>query len=125
MAQFRFTTSGSMYIRLSGLRFGRKIHDPGQNVKTYMINEHEITLVAQDQKDFTDWGMIELIDEAPGTGLMDVTIDSETWGWYGTAQFSVVASNGQLILNDNFQSGVRGPVGDPRAVKHYRIDNIG
>jgi hypothetical protein len=112
-------------IRLSGLRFGNKVHDPGRNLKTYVINEHEITLVAQDQKIFTDSGVIERIDEAPGTGMMDVTIDSEAWGWYGTAQFSVVAGNGRNILNDNFQSGVRGPVGDPCVVKHYRIDNIG
>jgi hypothetical protein len=124
MAQFRFTTSGSMNIRLTGLSFGQHLHDPCQNVKTFIVNPHEITLVATDEKSFTDWGMIELSDEAAGAGRMDVTIDSDAWGWYGTAQFAVIA-NGQVILNDNFQSGVRGPVGDPSVVKHYCIDNIG
>ena len=124
MAEFHFTTSGDMHIKLQGLSFGRHLKDPKNNVKSFVAHPSELTLNARDQSQFTDWGVIELIDEAPGTGHLVVTIDSPTWGWYGTAQFSLWV-NRQNILNDNFQSGVRGPVGDPRRQKSFKVDYIG
>ncbi|MGZ5245366.1 MAG: hypothetical protein ACXWD4_15700, partial [Bacteroidia bacterium] len=65
-----------------------------------------------------------LQDLNPGTGYITVTIDSDTNFWYGTAQIAIFV-NGTCILNDNFQSGVKGPVGDPKKVKRYPIGHIG
>ena len=123
MAEFQFTTSGHMTIRLEGLAFGRHIKDPRRNVKTFTADPEEIALVANDMGDFTDWGRIELHDRAEGRGTITVTVTSETWGWFGTAQIALIA-NGQYILNDNFQSGVKGPVGDPSKMKRYSVGNI-
>jgi hypothetical protein len=124
MAIFRFTTSGNLHIELQGLEFGAHRKDPKSNVKTYITHPKELTLNAADQSKFTDWGEIELIDRAPGTGHLIATIDSPTLGWYGTAQFAIFVGSSN-ILNDNFQSGVRGPLGDPSLRKTYRVDFIG
>ena len=122
-AQFNFITSGSMLVQLEGLMFGNHMKDPVQNVKTYAVSGNEVTLDAANENTFTDWGEIELLEAGPGPRFITVTIDSPNWGWYGTAQFSLYV-NGQNILNDNFQSGVRGPVGDPRRVKRYAVGTI-
>ncbi len=123
MARLQFITSGSMIIQAEGLSFGKHIRDPKANVKSYSVNPSEIYLNSKDMDKFTDWGVIELNDLNPWEGYLTVIIDSETWGWYGTAQLAIEV-NGQIILNDNFQSGVRGPVGDPRRYKKYAIGNI-
>lgn len=124
MAEFRFTTSGDMTVELQGLSFGRHIRDPMGNVKSFIVHSTQIIINAADQNDFTELGIIELVDLAPNSrGFITVTIDSPNNGWYGTAQVALIV-NGQWILNDNFQSGVRGPVGDPKKVKRYAIDHI-
>lgn len=123
MAEFHFITSGNMTIELRGLCFGRHIRDPRGNIKSYITNDHQIELDASDQSDFTGEGIIELLDEGPGRGTITVTIDSPNMGWYGTAQIALYV-NGSNILNDNFQSGVRGPFGDPRKTKVYPVGSI-
>jgi hypothetical protein len=125
MAEFRFTTSGDMTITLEGLQFGEHMRDPRSNVKSFIAHPTQIVINAADQKEFTGLGVIQLLDLNPGQrGYMTVSIDSPTMGWYGTAQVAVIV-NGQNIINDNFQSGVKGPLGDPRNTKRYAVDFIG
>lgn len=119
-AQLHLITSGNMSIKLDGLQTGHHINDPAKNVKMFEALPNSITLHAIDQNNFTDWAVIELNDLQPGQGSLAVTIDSPTFGWYGTAQLAVVI-NGQVVLSDNFQSGVRGIIGDPRCTKRYAI----
>ncbi|MFN8576730.1 MAG: hypothetical protein U0354_07720 [Candidatus Sericytochromatia bacterium] len=123
MAKLHFITSGNLLIEAQGLSFGKHIKDPKNNVKNYLVNKNQIILNANDMKDFTDWGIIELNDLNPDKGFLTVMIDSETWGWFGTVQIAIEIK-GQIFINDNFQSGVRGPVGDPRVIKKYAIGNL-
>lgn len=123
MARLHFLTSGNLLIQAQGLSFGKHIKDPKKNVKTFIVNKEQIILNAKDMKDFTDWAIIELNDLNPDDGYLTVMIDSETWSWFGTAQIALEIK-GQIFLNDNFQSGVRGPVGDPRIIKKYAIGHI-
>ena len=121
MTQFQFTTSGKMNIKLRGLRFGKILQTPEHNVKSWAFNPQELTLHAQDMDDFTGWGAVELLDVPPVGGKITVSITSDTLGWFGTAQIAIFY-NGQCVLNDNFQSGVYGPVGDPEKIKIYPIN---
>jgi hypothetical protein len=70
---------------------------------------------------FTDWGIIEL-EPIKGSKekSINVCIDSEVWAWYGTAQILLVR-DGQIIISDNFQSGTRGPVGNPKRYRSYPV----
>lgn len=122
-ARLHLATSGNMTVRLFGVAINKHLHDPAHNVKSYIVEPHEIIFNAADQNDFTDWAVLELVDESPGLGFIEVTVDSPTLGWYGTAQVAVVV-NGQVVMNDNFQSGVRGPLGDPRKTKRYKLLNF-
>lgn len=112
-----------MTINLEGMQFGRHIKDPVNNVKHFGTKNHQLTLTSTDPNKFTDWGVIELIDLYNYTGLITMFIDSEQWGWYATAHI-VLKMNGYIALNDNFQSGVIGPIGNPMKVKKYPIGDF-
>ncbi len=122
-AQLNYITSGRMEIFVDGMKFGKHFRDPKINVKHFGTQVSKIELEAADQGNFTEWGSIELIDLEPWTGNLMVTIDCDKWAFFGTAQFQLVI-NGQIVLSDNFQSGVRGPVGDPKKKKQFAIGNF-
>lgn len=122
-AQLNYITSGKMEILLEGMRFGKRFKDPQQNVKHFGTNASKIELESADQGNFTEWGSIELIDLTPWTGKITVSIDCDKWAFFGTAQFQLVI-NGQIVLSDNFQSGVRGPLGNPKKIKQFAIGNF-
>lgn len=122
-AQLYYLTTGKMKINLDGMRFGKHLKDPQKNVKFFGTKAETLELESVDPDLFTDHGVIELIDNEPWEGYLMVSIDCEKWGWYATAQIQVVM-NGQVILSDNFQSGVKGPVGDPLKKKQYAIGNF-
>lgn len=122
-AQLNYITSGKMEIFLEGITIGKHFKDPQQNVKHFGTQVSKIELESADQGNFTEWGSIELIDVTPYTGLITVSIDCDKWFFFGSAQFQLIV-NGQIILSDNFQSGVRGPLGNPKKVKRYAIGNF-
>lgn len=125
MAQFQFTTTGRMTIDLEGLRFGKNIKNPSGNVKSYIINPEQILLHANAPNIYTGAGVIELIDINPNQrGFIKVSIDAlDDWSTSGAVQIALYV-NGQCILSDNFQSGLRGPFGNPINHKIYPIDII-
>ena len=122
MLKLHFITTGIMIISLEGLKLGDHLKDPTYNIKSYLTKPDQIILEAKEMKFFTDWGCI-VLDQAKKDKqgrVIEVSIDSETWGWYSTAQI-VLERNGQIIFNDNFQSGTRGPIGDPKRFKSYPV----
>ena len=121
MLNLHFITTGLMVINLEGLKLGTHLKDPLDNVKSYLTKSDEIILETMDIKFFSNWGCIELKPtEKNKQGIIKVSIDSEVWGWQGTAQI-ILERNGQIIFNDNFQSGTRGPIGDPKRFKSYPV----
>ena len=121
MLNLHFITTGLMVINLEGLKLGTHLKDPLDNVKSYLTKSDEIILETMDIKFFSNWGCIELKQtEKNKQGIIKVSIDSEVWGWQGTAQI-ILERNGQIIFNDNFQSGTRGPIGDPKRFKSYPV----
>ncbi|HNW89990.1 MAG TPA: hypothetical protein PKN48_10025 [Bacteroidales bacterium] len=122
-AQLNFITSGKMVISLEGMQFGRQIKDPQKNVKHFGLHQTALELESADQGNFTEWGSIEIIDLKPEVGTITITVDCDKWLFFGTAQFELMI-NGHIILIDNFQSGIRGPVGDPKKKKQYAIGNF-
>lgn len=122
MLKLHFITTGIMTISLEGLKLGDHIKDPTYNIKSYLTKPDQIILEAKEMKFFTDWGCI-VIDPAKKDKqgrVIEVSIDSENWGWYATAQI-ILERNGQIIFNDNFQSGTRGPIGNPKRFKSYPV----
>jgi hypothetical protein len=119
--KLHFITSGSLTVKLSGFYLDRVAKGPAQNLKTFLTGPDNIYLEAKDMGYFTDWGIVEL---KPVAGEKErsviVMIDSLVWGWYGTAQI-VLFRDGQIIASDNFQSGVKGPVGDPKRYRSYPV----
>lgn len=120
MLKLHFITSGKMDIDLEGLSIDFHVRDPIYNVKTYSADDKTISVNADDMKFFTDWGCVTLKESKAKQKTIKVCIDSEKWGWYATAQI-MIEKNGQIIFNDNFQSGTRGPVGDPRRIKTFVV----
>ena len=49
-----------------------------------------------------------------------VTCDSISWGWFATAQM-ILERNGQVIFTDNFQSSLKGPLGESKRTKEYPV----
>ena len=122
MLRLRFATSGTMTIKLEGLSITKHIRDPTANVKTYLASTTEITIIAKDMKTYSDFGVIELaVIQSAKVKVINVCIDSDVWAWYGSAQ-TIIDKDGQILLNDNFQSGVRGPVGNPKRYKSYSVE---
>ena len=109
-----------MKIELENMFFGRHEKDPVDNVKSFISRNKEISLVAENMGTFTNWGVIEVIPESKKQPIINATIDSDSWGWFATAQI-MVEMDGQIIINDNFQSGLKGPVGDPKKTKSFPI----
>lgn len=120
MLKIHFITSGKIDITLEGLDIDFHLRDPIYNVKNYSVNDNKISLNSDDMRFFTDWGCLSLRELNKKEKIIKVCVDSEKWGWYATAQI-MIEKDGQIILNDNFQSGVRGPVGDPRKVKSFVV----
>ena len=122
MLKLHFITTGIMTVSLEGVKLGDHLKDPEYNIKSYLTKPDQIILEAREMKFFTDWGSIilEPTKKAKPGRVIEVSIDSEKWGWYATAQI-VLERNGQVIFNDNFQSGTKGPVGDSKRVKSYSI----
>ena len=125
MALLDFTTSGKMSISLQGARFGNVLGDPDKdpNVKCFAIGPHSLDIEVHDEKQFSKWGRVQVLEEGPAGGVMNVAIDTNALGWYGSAQFNLHYENGQHIVNDNFQSGVGGDPNSKRA-KRYNILNF-
>ena len=122
MLILRFATSGIMNISLEGLTIVRHIKDPTANVKSYVTNSKGVSLIADNMRSFTDFGTVELIPIKSAKEMsINVSINSEEWGWYGSAQ-TVFSNNGTLIVNDNFQSGVKGPAGNPIKFNSYPVE---
>ncbi|UTD16368.1 hypothetical protein HER15_13200 [Tenacibaculum mesophilum] len=121
--QLYFITSGKMTIQLNGMAFGKHLKDPVKNIKHFGTKQHSLELVSNNPNNFTDWGIIELIDLNPSMGQLTVSIDCDDWGWFGTAQIQLKMNN-QIVLNDNFQSGVKGPIGNPLRIKRFPITNF-
>ncbi len=121
MLKLRFVTNGIMTISLDSLAFGKHKKDPEDNIKSYFTNAVEVNVAAKDMDEFTEEGVIELTpDTRKKQGTINVTIDSESWGRVGTAQI-VLEKDGQVVFNDNFQSGIKGPIGDPSRQKSYPV----
>lgn len=125
MAQLEFTTNGDMTITLEGLAFGKSVRDPRKNVKSYGVKPRQVHFHAEKPDADSDWAILEIRDLTPHTGYITVTIDSSHLGWYTNAQIVLRSDSGQLILQDFFQSGTRGPLGDPKKVRRYPIGHIG
>ncbi len=122
-ATLNYITSGKMEIFLDGIKFGKHFKDPQQNVKHYGTQESKLELYSANEGNFTEWGSIELIDISQWNGTITVSIDCDKWAFFGTAQFQLII-NGQIILSDNFQSGIKGPIGNPKVTKQYAIGNF-
>ena len=120
MLKLHFITSGKMLINLEGLSIDYQIIDPIYNVKTFITKPNQIVLDSENLKFFTDWGVIALSESRAKDKIIKVFIDCDSWGWYSTAQI-MLEKDGQIILNDNFQSGTRGPVGNPVKVRNYNV----
>ncbi len=124
MLKIYFITSGIITISLElGISSGRVVRAPTINVKNFSVSEKEIILSAKDMSNYSDWGIIELLPSPRGTEkIITVCVDSDMWGWYGTGQ--IMLEKDKLILSDNFSSGVKGPLGDPRKYKTYPITDL-
>ena len=120
MIKLYYVTNGDMKIELENMTFGKHEKDPADNVKSFICKNKEISLVAENMGVFTNWGVIELEPEGKKQPILNASIDSDSWGWYATAQI-VIEIDGQVIINDNFQSGLKGPVGDPKKIKSFPI----
>ncbi len=121
MAMLDFTTSGKMMISLQGARFGRVLTDPHSdpNVKSFGVGPYTLELEVRDERQFSKWGRIQILEEGSAGGIMTVEIDTNAVGWYGNAQFNLHYENGQHIVSDNLQSGVGG---DPHSKKGMRYN---
>lgn len=110
-----------MMINLEGLSLGQHQKDPSSNVKSYLTEPSKISLEAEDMGYFTDWGIIELKPEKIfQKRAINISIDSEKWGWYASAGI-LLQRDGQIIFSENFQSGTKGPIGNPMRFRSYPI----
>jgi hypothetical protein len=126
MAELHYATSGKMTIKLDGITLGRHIKDPRKNVKDLATHPTKgISMSAVDMNNFTDWGVIELVDQGPGTATMTVSIDSDQIGFFGRASVVIFANGGAKILQQDIASAVHGPVGDAKRTESFHIDNLG
>lgn len=107
-------------IKTEGMNLGRHLKDPLTNIKSYFTDDTGITLIAENMNKFTDWGIVELVNVSEENALINVSIDSGEWGWFATGQIAL-EKDGQIIFSDNFQSGLKGPVGNALKSKSYAI----
>jgi hypothetical protein len=124
MAVLDFTTSGVMTMQLQGARFGNVLRDPDAdpNVKTFSVGPHQLYIEVHDERNFSKWGRVEVVEEAAVGGTLTVTIDTNAVAFFGTAQFKLHYKNQQHIVSDNFQSGVGGT--SSKRSKRYNITSF-
>lgn len=124
MALLDFTTSGVMTMELQGARFGDVLRDPDKdsNVKSFRVGPHQLYLEVHDERNFSQWGTVQIIEEGSAGGILTVTIDTNAVAFYGSAQFRLHYENQQHVVSDNFQSGVGGT--DSKRSKRYNINSF-
>ncbi len=117
--------------------FGKHLKDPVKNIKHFGTKQHSLELVSNNPNNFTDWGIIELIDLHPSMGQLTVSIDCDDWGWFGTAQIQLkMKAEGldpNVITKEKQQEVVAPPVTtvqDPRAsspeyAKYFKLKKMG
>jgi len=120
MHKILFITNGRLDLTLENASFGKHYKDPSDNVKSFFSTKNEIQLVSDDIGRFTSWGLIELIPDAGKLPIINACVTGDNWGWFATAHL-VLEKDGQIIFNDNFQSGLIGPVGNPTTHKSYPV----
>lgn len=121
MLKLHFITSGILDIQLSNVHLGLVVKAPLSNLASYLTEPFRIYLEAKDMGYFTDWGIIELIpvkNDQPK--IIRVMIDSQVWAWFGTADI-FLERNGQIVFHENFQSGTKGPLGNPKRYRSYQV----
>lgn len=122
MLILQFATSGIMSISLEGLAISKHLKEPVLNIKSYVSNSKEINLAANDMKTFTDFGAVELIPIKSAKQIsINISVNSDQWAWFGSAQ-TILDRDGHLIINDTFQSGIKGPVGNPIRFNSYPVE---
>lgn len=120
MIKLYYVTNGDMKIELENMTFGKHEKEPVDNVKSFICKNKELYLVAENMKAFTNCGVIELKIEGKKEPIINASVTADSWGWFATAQI-VLEKDGQVIFNDNFQSGLKGPVGNPTRYKSYPV----
>ena len=120
MIKLHYITNGNMNIELENMTFGKHEKDPVDNVKSFICKNKQISLIEKNMGTFTNWGVVELKPDGKNTPIVNANIDSDSWGWYATAQI-MIEVDGEIMLNDNFQSGLKGPIGDPEKTKSYPL----
>ncbi len=121
MIRIHYITNAEMQIDLENMFFGKHVKDPSINIKHFSCNSKEIEILADKIGQFTDWGVIELVPENKKQAIINVSIDVDNWACIGTAQI-LIEKDGQVVFNDNFQSGMSGPIGHPKKTKSYPIN---
>jgi hypothetical protein len=121
MIKLSYVTNGKITIEVEGFTFGFHEIDPSDNVKRYFVESNKLELEVTDMKWFSEWGVIELVPcKDSHRRSIKVTCDATSWGCYATAQM-VLERNGQVVFNDNFQSSLKGPIGDSKRTKEYPV----
>ena len=118
MIKLHYITNGDMTLELENMTFGKHEKDPVDNVKSFTCKNKEIILKANNMNHFTNWGVIELIPEKGKQPILNASVSADSWGWYATAQIMVEIDE-EIIINDNFQSGLKGPIGNPEIKKAF------
>ncbi|MEK7432922.1 MAG: hypothetical protein AABZ74_07310 [Cyanobacteriota bacterium] len=103
MIKLHYITNGDMNIELENMIFGKHEEIPVENVKSFNSKERELSLKSNNINHFTNWGIVELFPEDKKLGIINVSIDSNSWGRIATAQI-MIEKNKNIIINNNFQS---------------------
>lgn len=122
-ARLNFAVAGKLTIHLDGLGFGQQLQAPRQNVQHFGVQRNQIDLYSVHCDKSTDWVSMQLIDLEPWEGYILVTIDSEDIPWKAQGRIQLYINN-QLVLDDTIESGVKGPIGDPKKKRQYPIANF-
>lgn len=122
MIKIHYTTNGRLNIELINASFGKHIKEPTKNLKSYYPNTKNLEIVAEDMNNYTDWGIIEIIPDKEKQPVVNASITSDTWGWYADTQIEI-EKDGQTLFNDLFESGLKGPVGNPIKYKSYPLQS--
>lgn len=116
-----YAVAGTLEIHLDGLRFEQDISWPNKNVLHHNRTEQHLKLESTDLPNWTNWGVVELVDINLGNnGFVEFIINTHHWGEAECAHYFVV--NGVKRSNPiKYKSGVRGPIGEPsRSYKVYQ-----
>ena len=114
MIKLSYVTNGKITIEVEGFTFGFHEIDPSDNVKRYFVESNKLELEVTDMKWFSEWGVIELVAcKDSHRRSIKVTCDATTQ--------IVLERNAQVVFNDNFQSSLKGPIGDSKRTKEYPV----